>query len=149
MIAFDIDESAFVGPEGRLLVPLEDDVTRKLAMLIEGECLPMTRLEAAEKYGYSRQRYAQLKAAFLKEGFMALINRTPGPKTNYRRTKEVVCQAIRYRFLDPEASPAVIAQKLRQNNYAIGTRSVERIFEEYGLQKKTLPLQTRSTTGKR
>jgi arginine repressor len=40
--------------------------------------------------------------------------------------------------LDADASPAVIAQKLRQNGWAISQRSVERVMEEFGLQKKTL-----------
>jgi hypothetical protein len=67
-----------------------------------------------------------------------LISHPRGPKSNYRRTKEVVCQVIRHRFLDPEASPEVIAQKLRQTGLQISVRSVERIIEQYGLQKKTL-----------
>ena len=32
----------------------------------------------------------------------------------------------------------VIAQKLQQTGFRISVRSVDRIFEEYGLQKKTL-----------
>ncbi len=43
---------------------------------------------------------------------MALVNKTPGPKRNYRRTSEVVRQIIRYRFLDPECTVDVIAQKV-------------------------------------
>jgi hypothetical protein len=45
---------------------------------------------------------------------------------------------IRHRFLDPEASAQVIGQKLRQAGQPISTRSVERVLEDYGLQKKTL-----------
>jgi hypothetical protein len=44
---------------------------------------------------------------------------------------------IRHRFLDPQISPEVIAQKLVQCGYPISTRSVERVISEYGLQKKT------------
>ena len=47
---------------------------------------------------------------------------------------------IRHRFLDPDASAEVIAQKLRQTGFAISTRSVQRVIDEYGLQKKTLPM---------
>jgi len=49
---------------------------------------------------------------------------------------------IRCRFLDPESSPAVIAQKIRQQKLAISTRSVERIIADFGLQKKTLCAQS-------
>ncbi len=145
MVKFDLEENAFVGSDGRLPVPPEDEVARKLAMLIEGECLATTRLQAAAKFGYSRQRYSQLKVAFMKQGIDGLVSKNRGPKTHYRRTKEVVCQTIRHRFLDPEALADVIAQKLRQSGFTISTRSVERILEEYGLQKKTLQVPTRST----
>ena len=37
-----------------------------------------------------------------------------GPKSNYVRTDEVERQVIRHRFLDPDASVDIIAQKLRQ-----------------------------------
>ena len=63
-----------------------------------------------------------------------------GPKTNYVRTDEVERQVIRHRFLDPDASADIIAQKLRQAGFEISTRSVERVIETYGLQKKTLSL---------
>jgi hypothetical protein len=45
---------------------------------------------------------------------------------------------IRHRFLDPEASAGVIAQKLRQTGFVISTRSVERAIADFGLQKQTL-----------
>jgi len=65
-----------------------------------------------------------------------------GPKTHYRRTAEVVRQVIRHRFLDADASPEVIAQKLCQSGWEISIRSVQRVIEEYGLQKKTLSVST-------
>ena len=53
----------------------------------------------------------------------------------------VLAAANAHRFLDPDASPEVIAQKLTQCGMHISTRSVERIIERFGLQKKTPPLQ--------
>jgi len=103
---------------------------------------------AAKKFHYSKQRYFQLRAAFHQQGSAALQSRKRGPKTNYRRTPEVVRQAIRHRFLDPQASPAVIAQKLRQDGWAISLRSVERIIADYALQKKTPQVPPRAATGK-
>jgi hypothetical protein len=52
----------------------------------------------------------------------------------------VVRQVIRHRFLDAEASVEVIAQKLSQSGRKISQRSVQRVIEEYGLQKKTLSM---------
>ena len=98
--------------------------------------------EAAKKFGFSKQRYFQLRTAFLARGATALLSQKRGPKTNYRRTAEVVRQVIRHRFLDPEASAEVIAQKLCQNGRTISIRSVQRVIEDFGLQKKTLPLSS-------
>jgi transposase len=93
--------------------------------------------DAAKAFGYSKQRYFQLKVAFTQQGAAALVNRTPGPGRHYRCTEEAVRQAIRHRFLNPDASTEVIAQKLTQSGLPISTRSVERIIERFGLPKKT------------
>ena len=135
---FDLEQYQLVGVSGTLVVPKDDQITRKLAMLIEAECEGLGPTRAAEKYGYTKARYFQLRQVFLEQGSEALRNKKRGPKTNYRRTQEVVRQVIRHRFLDPDASPAVIAQRLRQAGFPISTRSVERVIAEYGLQKKTL-----------
>ncbi|HUT32051.1 MAG TPA: hypothetical protein VNE39_01110 [Planctomycetota bacterium] len=143
MADFDLRTSRFVGPGGALPVSADDEVTRKLAMLVEGECGRAGPKATAERFGFSRQRYFQLRAAFLEQGAAALQSRPRGPKHHYRRSREAVCQAIRHRLLDPEASSAVIAQKLRQVGLRISKRSVDRIFAEFGLQKKTLPVPAR------
>ena len=130
-------QRSFEGPQGTLPVLGHDEIAVKLAMLYEGEC-ESGPSGAAQKFGYSKQRYYQLLHAFLEKGAVALQSERRGPKTNYRRTAEVVRQVIRYRFLDPDASPAVLTQKLRQTGWSLSTRSVERIVEEFGLQKKTL-----------
>lgn len=140
MLIYDVAKQAFVGPGGSLDILSNDEVSRKLAMLIEGECGDLTPSQAAAHFGFSRQRYFQLRSAFHEHGALGLISQKRGPKTNYRRTDELVCQAIRHRFLDPDASSDVIAQKLRQCGFKISKRSVDRIFEEFGLQKKTLQM---------
>jgi transposase len=140
MAQFDLAQQALVGCGGSLAVRDDDEVTRKLSMLIEGECEGLGPLQAARKFGFSKQRYFQLRAAFMEAGAAALHSRKRGPKTHYRRTAEVVRQVIRHRFLDPEASAEVIAQKLTQSGWEISIRSVQRVFEEFGLQKKTLPM---------
>jgi polysaccharide deacetylase 2 family uncharacterized protein YibQ len=77
---------------------------------------------------------------FEAQGAVALQSKARGPKTNYRRTEEMVRQIIRHRFLDPDASAEVIAQKLQQAHHLISIRSVERVISDFGLQKKTLRL---------
>jgi hypothetical protein len=67
-------------------VPQGDEITHKLAMLIEGECEGLGPIQAAKKFGFSKQRYFQLRAAFLEQGALALLSQKRGPKTQARRT---------------------------------------------------------------
>jgi hypothetical protein len=115
-------------------------------MLIDGECGTESVDRVAAKFGFSRQRYFQLRTLFLKKGGKALLSCKRGPKSNYRRTQELVCQVIRHRFLDPEASTEVITQKLRQCNLRTSKRTVDRVINEFGLQKKTLPVPSPTAT---
>ncbi len=148
---FDPKQDRLVGTTGSLPVAEDDEVTRKLLMLMEGECQEIGPLNAARKFGYTKQRYFQLREIYLREGSAGLLSKLRGPKGKSRRTDEVVRQIIRHRFLDPDASVDVIAQKLRQTGLTISTRSVERVIAEYGLQKKTLSMpstrETRTTRG--
>ncbi len=137
---FDEKTMALIGTHGSLPVLQHDEITRKLVMLIEGECQGCGRTKTAQKYGFTKQRYFQLREAYRKDGAAALQSKPRGPKKHYRRTDELVRQVIRHRFLDPDASVQVIAQKLRQTGFVISTRSVERVVAEFGLQKKTLQI---------
>lgn len=131
------------GPGGSLSAPACDIILPKLAMLFEGECEGLGPTAAAAKFGFSRQRYFQLRQIFQRGGVLALLNQKRGPKSHYRRTDQVIQQVVRHRFLDPDASAEVMAQKLRQSGFAVSTRSVERVIAEFGLQKKTLPVSSR------
>jgi transposase len=135
-----------VGPKGSILVQEHDETTLKLAMLFEGQCEGLGPAKAAQKYGYSRQRYYQILDQYVEKGADGLRSMKTGPKSNYRRTDEVVRQVIRHRFLDPDVSAEVIAQKLNQGGRGISARSVERVISEYGLQKKTPSLPSTHRT---
>ncbi len=137
---FELPDRRIIGATGELIIPVNDAITPRLMMLMEGECEGLGAAAAAVKYGITRQRYYQLLKQFEENGALALQLQKRGPKTNYVRTDEVERQVIRQRFLDPDASADIIAQKLRQAGFDISTRSVERVIETYGLQKKTLPL---------
>jgi transposase len=115
----------------------DDTIAQKFLMLIEGVC-GLGVKHSIRKYGYTEQRYYQLLKQFQLTGISALEDKKRGPKNNSVRTEKAVQQIIRYRFLDPDASAAVITQKLKQTHISISQRSVERTIQEYGLQKKTL-----------
>lgn len=122
---------------GLLNVNNNDTIVLKMCMLIEG-VYGLGVKHSIIKYGYTEQRYYQILKEFLLSGSDALIDKKRGPKQNSRRTEKVMQQIIRSRFLDPDASAAVIAQKLNQTHFPISIRSVERTIQEFGLQKKTL-----------
>lgn len=139
MITFaDQNQPQLTGPAGSLLVLPDDEITLKLAMLYEGRCEGLGPTQAATKFGYSKARYFQLLDLFKAQGALALRSKPTGPKSNYRRTDQIVRQVIRHRFLDPETSAEVIAQKLEQTQHPLSIRSVQRVIADYGLQKKTL-----------
>lgn len=140
----EIEEKQFKSPSGALPIAEEDEIARKIAMLIEGELGENGPARAAAKFGFSRQRYFQLRSLFLEEGAIALLSKKRGPKSPYRRKPEVVCQIVRHRFLDPEASTEVIAQKMRQCGFPISKRTVDRVIAAFGLQKKTLSVSPAS-----
>lgn len=126
------------GPSGTLSIDANDKIARKLAMLYLGECTDIGPTKAAEQLGYTKQTYFTTRKKFFEHGSKALYPERTGPKTNYVRTENVTTQVIRYKFLDPDSSSAVIAQKMRQTGLRVSQRSVERVIAEHGLQKKTL-----------
>ena len=67
MTQFDLEKQALIGAKGILPVHADDEIVRKLAMLIEGEC-EMGPIQAAAKFGFSKQRYFQLRSAFAEHG---------------------------------------------------------------------------------
>jgi hypothetical protein len=138
MLTIKKNHSFLSGPAGQFKIPKDDEITLKLAMIYEGECTALGPLAAARKFGYSKPRYFQLRHLLAQRGAAALQSLPRGPKANYRRTEEIVRQIIRHRFLDPDASVEVIAQKLKQTQHSISIRSLQRVFTDYGLQKKTL-----------
>lgn len=144
------DKIYLQGPSGCLAIHFHDQLGKKIAMLMENKCLGVHAIDAAQKYGFSRSRFYQIKHAFETEGTEALIDSKRGPKNNYVRTDIANNQIIRHRFLDPDASAAVISQKMRQVGYKISVRSVERTITELGLQKKTPLLKSskRTTTAR-
>lgn len=124
------------GKRNNLPVNPNDKLAVKFAMLFEGICT-IGVTEAIKKYGYTEQHYYKLLKAYGDKGSDGLIDKKQGPKKNRVRTDTVTNQIIRHRFLDPNAAPAVIAQKMRQEGQKISESSVARTIADYGLQKKT------------
>jgi hypothetical protein len=113
----------------------KDSLAMKLFMLFEGHCTIGVQ-ESITKYKYTEQRYYQLLAKYIQGGASALLDNKPGSDKQPVRTKDIVNQIIRLRFLDPFSGADVISQKLTQIGCKVSKRSVERTITEYGLQKK-------------
>ena len=118
------------------VIDQNDSLCVKLSMLFEGHCTIGVQ-EAIKKYGYTEQRYYQLLEKYQDEGAQGLIDKKTGSDKKPVRTRELVNQIIRLRFLDPFASAAVLAQKLSQTGHKVSTRSVERTITEFGLKKNS------------
>jgi len=120
-----------------LVITENDPIAWKLSMLIEAASNKDEIIEdLARRYGYTREHFYVIKRTYEEKGSQGLMDKSRGPKTNSKRTKEMEKQIIRHRFLDPEASSQVITQRLQQAGNNISQRSVERTINEYGLQKK-------------
>jgi len=129
--------SKFLKGLTELTIAPKDPIAWKLSMLYEAATNTEEIIEdIAKKYGYTREHFYVVKRAYDEQGSLGLMDKPKGPKTNYRRTNEIKKQIIRHRFLDPEASCEVIAQKMQQAGCNISQRSVERTINEFGLQKK-------------
>src|SRR5580704_11029248 len=72
MLEFFDSSAKLVGHSGSILLPDDDEITRKLAMLFEGQCEGLGPTQAARKFGYTKQRYFQLLEHFEAQGALAL-----------------------------------------------------------------------------
>lgn len=121
-----------------------DSVAWKLLMLFQAATDNKRSIkEIAGEFGYTREHFYVFKKAYEEKGSQGLFDIPQGPKSNYRRTNEIEKQIILHRFLDPQASSEVIAQKMKQTGHKISQRSVERTINDFGLQKKSYIKQIR------
>ena len=148
MIKYDEQGYYIQGDRGKLPIKNYDKVLLKFGMISEGECESIGPTKAAEKFGYTRQRYYQLLKAYKQHGVKALMDKKTGPKSKYRTTGQVIRQIIRFRYYDRDMSAEVIAQNLKQMGFKISISSVEKVITDFGLQKKTSFMQSEQTSEK-
>ena len=126
MLTFDRDQQILVGPHGSLRVSNDDEITRKLAMLIEGECGSLGPRQAAETFGFSKPRYYQIRKVFHLHGAQALASQKRGPKRQYRRTQEVTRQVegmLRLVAGDEAAGPIALLPPSERFHWLTAPRS--------------------------
>lgn len=79
-INFSNEDLLFSGPGGSLAVHPDDEISRRLAMLLAGECGGIGATGAARMFDFSRQRYYQLRSLYLVGGAAALAPEIPDPR---------------------------------------------------------------------
>ncbi|HEY5536774.1 MAG TPA: helix-turn-helix domain containing protein [Ignavibacteria bacterium] len=114
----------------------DDKFSLKVNMIMEYIYSGVSIRYIREKYGYTKQRFFQILSIYKQHGIEALMTQKTGPKKNRIRTENTENLIVRYKFLDPSMSAAVIAQKLKQQGISISQRSVMRTITEKGLSKK-------------
>jgi len=124
------------GSKGEICIASDDEIAYRFVMLIEEACESEPASDVAKYYGFSISRFKQIKKDYKEGGAEKLSLQKTGPKTNYRRTEYIEKRVIHLRYLDNEMSPEVIKQRLEQEGCTISARSINRIIEDYGLQKK-------------
>ena len=81
MFEYDRNNSVIIGPAGNLKICSGDEVSLKLAMLLQGECTKVGPLQAAKNFNYSKARYYQIRNSFDQEGVDALIRKKTDRKS--------------------------------------------------------------------
>ncbi len=138
MNCLKVSKGRFEGVSGYLPIAPNDEVTKKLAMLIMGECGCESIERIAAKFGYTQQRYYQLRALFLEKDAQALISSKRDLKSSPELDRDVICRIIRMRFLNPRIGTSAIVQVLCRQGYLINRRMAERVIAPYGLEKRSL-----------
>lgn len=114
----------------------KDKLSMKINMVAEYIYSGASINQITEKYGYTKQRFFQILKLYKECGAKALATQKTGPKRNRIRTENIENLIVRYKFIDPLMSAAVITQKLKQQGISISQRSVMRTMTEKGLSKK-------------
>lgn len=117
-------------------IAINDKLSMKINMIAEYIYGEASINQITEKYGYTKQRFFQILKLYKEGGVEALATQKTGPKRNRIRTENIENLIVRYKFLDPLMSAAVITQKLKQQGISISQRSVMRTITERGLSKK-------------
>lgn len=127
------------GPGGKLPLRADDDASRDLMMLIQGETSGRPLDDVLAQFGRSRSTYYEKLRRFREQGLEGLLSRPPGPRSAWRRPLEVVRFIVTARLRDPNRSAASIAEDLTRLGHTVSTRSVERTFTQFGLARPLRP----------
>ena len=81
MLSLEFFKHRMPSAVGSLPIAENDEITRKLARLSQGECGGEGIDRAAAQFGFSRQRYFQRRTLFMQKGGQALLRSKRGPRS--------------------------------------------------------------------
>ena len=93
--------------------------------------------EACNLFGFSREYFYRLEKAFMKHGYVSVIGSAMGRRPIIALNQEIVSFIVHRKMEEPRLSGMALRKEIIQQ-YSIDCsgRTVERIIEKLGLEKK-------------
>lgn len=93
--------------------------------------------EACNLFGFSREYFYRLEKAFMKHGYVSLIGSAMGRRPIIALNQEIVSFIVHRKMEEPRLSGKALRKEiLQQYSIDCSRRTVERIIEKLGLEKK-------------
>jgi len=94
-------------------------------------------VEACRLFGFSREYFYRLEKAFVKHGYVSLIGSPMGRRPIISLNHEIVTFIVHRKMDEPKLSGESLRKEiLHQYSIDCSRRTVERIIEKLGLEKK-------------
>lgn len=93
--------------------------------------------EACNLFGFSREYFYRLEKAFMKHGYVSVIGSAMGRRPIIALNQEIVSFIVHRKMEEPRLSGKALRKEiLQQYSIDCSRRTVERIIEKLGLEKK-------------
>ena len=93
--------------------------------------------EACNLFGFSREYFYRLEKAFMKHGYVSVIGSAMGRRPIIALNQEIVSFIVHRKMEEPRLSGMALRKEiLQQYSIDCSGRTVERIIEKLGLEKK-------------
>jgi len=95
--------------------------------------------EACRLFGFSREYFYRLEKAFMKHGYVSVIGSAMGRRPIIALNQEIVSFIVHRKMEEPRLSGKALRKEiLHQYSIDCSGRTVERIIEKLGMEKKGL-----------
>jgi len=99
---------------------------------------------ACRRFGFSRQTYYTVQAAFLEGGLAGLVGRPRGRPAPLKVTPLVLGYVVSEKVKEPKLTAAKMRERLRQRyEVDLSERMIQHLWLQHGVSKKTHPHPSR------